>query len=129
MLLENYRYRKEDLSLRLFCSSLSEFILDKYKYNRIFSPEFLVSEIFNTKRALVIYKDKKCSEPEFFISCHIDYKKKDLACRLLVGNMRVSLVYAIGYCINLILNNGLNTLSFMSWRIIVKCFHYVQKLA
>lgn len=112
MLLDNYHYCKENPSLRFFCSSLSKFVLDRYKYNRIFSPEFFACEIFNAKRALVLYRDIEYSEIEFFISCDIDYEKKDLACRLLVGNMHTTLVYAIGYCINLILNNGLNTLSF-----------------
>ncbi len=112
MLLETSLYRKDDISLRYFCSSLSDFILRNYTYNRVFSAEFMAGELFNADRALVIFKDANYSEIELYVSCSINYKEKDLACRLLVGNMKVSLVYAIGYCMYLILNHALDTLSF-----------------
>ena len=112
MLLDAFQYRKEDPSLRFFCSSLSDFFLLNYKYNRVFTPDFLVDEIFNADRALVLYRDQNYDQIELFVSCSFDYKERDLACRLLVGKMHVSLVYAIGYCMNLILNNSLDSLSF-----------------
>lgn len=112
MLLETSLYRKDGISLLYFCSSLSDFILRNYTYNRVFSAEFMAGELFNADRALVIFKDANYSEIELYVSCSINYKEKDLACRLLVGNMKVSLVYAIGYCMYLILNHALDTLSF-----------------
>lgn len=95
-----------------FCAELSKYILARYQYNHIFSQDFLLKDIYNSDRHLIVYKDSNYTQIGLYIACTIDSKKKDLGCRLMVGDMFDSLVYAVGYCMFLIFSNSLDSLTF-----------------